>query len=167
MAERSSVSSTHPEHKTGFQLPETLRTSHHALSLLNLRAATTKGQTKTSYGQVHSSATVTMARWQRVWEKQHKREQGQQSPPWQGEECWVTAQWPVQQATSRLPQVPTAWQPCSLGMSMPQAKDTALAMQKMFSRTAGYQTDQRLKIFLFLQSWEKSKHKSKKIHALS
>lgn len=40
-------------------------------------------------------------------------------------------------------------------------------MQKMFSGTAGHQTDQRVKFFLFLQSWEKSKHNSKKIHALS
>jgi len=39
---------------------------------------------------------------------------------------------------------------------MRQAKVLALAKQKMFSRTAGHQTEQRLKYFLFLQSWKKN-----------
>lgn len=59
------------------------------------------------------------------------------------------------QTTSRLTEVSTVYQPCSRGMSMRQAKVLALEMQKTFSRTAGHQTEQRLKYFLFLQSWKK------------
>jgi len=86
-------------------------------------------------------------------------------PTWEGWSgphrslCWATARsvvWQRLLATSRLTQVSTACQPCSLGTPMRQAKVLALAKQKMFSRTAGHQTEQRLKYFLFLQSWKKN-----------
>lgn len=114
----------------------------------------------------HGQAAACLGKAAPMWARAAEPTQGGWRDP-HTPLCWVTAQWPAQQAASRPSQLSTACQPCSLGKSVWQAKDTALAMQKMFSRTAGHQTDQRLNFFLFLQSWEKSKHNSKKIHALS
>lgn len=113
------------------------------------------------HGQAAACLGKAAPMWARAAEPTQEGWRGPHAPL-----CWVTAQWPAQQAASRPSQLSTACQPCSLGMSVWQAKDTALAMQKMFSRTARHQTDQRLNFFLFLQSWEKSKHNSKKIHAV-